>query len=87
MPLYHLVGALDPLEEKDITKRINDGLPETLGEWIRADGLTHLKIKLNGDNLDWDVGRVVGSLQELRDQLGELVDGANLPRQNLLSLR
>jgi L-alanine-DL-glutamate epimerase-like enolase superfamily enzyme len=60
MPLYHLVGALDPLEAKDIPKRLNDGLPETLGEWIRADGLTHLKIKLNGDNLDWDVERVVG---------------------------
>lgn len=59
MPLYHLVGALDPLEEKDITKRIGDGLPETLGEWIHADGLTHLKIKLNGDNLAWDVDRVV----------------------------
>jgi L-alanine-DL-glutamate epimerase-like enolase superfamily enzyme len=60
MPLYHLVGALDPLEEKDIVKRVNDGLPETLGEWIRADGLTHLKIKLNGDNLNWDVERVLG---------------------------
>jgi L-alanine-DL-glutamate epimerase-like enolase superfamily enzyme len=60
MPLYHLIGALDPLEEKDIAKRLNDGLPETLGEWIRTDGLTHLKIKLNGDNLDWDVARVVG---------------------------
>lgn len=60
MPLYHLIGALDPLEDKDITKRIGDGLPETLPEWIRADGLTHLKIKLNGDNLKWDVERVVG---------------------------
>lgn len=60
MPLYHLVGALDPLEDKDIAKRLNDGLPETLGEWVRTDGLTHLKIKLNGDNLDWDVERVMG---------------------------
>ena len=34
MPLYHLIGALDPLEDKDIAKHINDGLPETLGEWI-----------------------------------------------------
>lgn len=59
MPLYHLVGALDPLTEADITTRINDGLPETLPEWIAADGLTHLKIKLNGDDLDWDVERVV----------------------------
>ncbi len=59
MPLYHLVGALDPLTDGDIEKRINDGLPETLPEWIAADGLTHLKIKLNGDDLDWDVQRVL----------------------------
>jgi len=59
LPLYHLVGALDPLEDNDLEKRIGDGLPETLAEWIRADGLTHLKIKLNGDNLAWDVQRVV----------------------------
>jgi len=60
IPLYHLVGALDPLTEGDIAQRIGDGLPETLGEWIAADGLTHLKIKLAGDDLDWDVQRVVG---------------------------
>lgn len=59
LPLYHLVGAVDPLTEADITTRLNDGLAETLPEWIRQDGLTHLKIKLNGDNLDWDVDRVV----------------------------
>ncbi len=60
LPLYHLVGALDPLTDADITQRIDDGLPETLGEWILADGLTHLKIKLNGEDLDWDVERVLG---------------------------
>jgi L-alanine-DL-glutamate epimerase-like enolase superfamily enzyme len=60
MPLYHLVGALDPLTDADVEKRIGDGLPETLGEWIKADGLTHLKIKLNGDDLAWDVERVLG---------------------------
>jgi L-alanine-DL-glutamate epimerase-like enolase superfamily enzyme len=60
MPLYHLVGALDPLVDSDINQRLNDGLPETLGEWIVMDGLTHLKIKLNGDDLPWDVARVVG---------------------------
>lgn len=59
MPLYHLVGAVDPLLEEDIPNRLNDGLAETLPEWIVQDGLTHLKIKLNGDNLDWDVERVV----------------------------
>lgn len=59
MPLYHLVGALDPLSDGDIESRIGDGLPETLAEWIAADGLTHMKIKLAGDDLAWDVDRVV----------------------------
>ncbi len=59
MPLYHLIGALDPITEADIKTRLNDGLPDTLSEWIVADGLTHLKIKLNGDDLAWDVERVV----------------------------
>ena len=59
MPIYHLVGALDPLTDEDISERLNDGLPETLPEWILADGLTHLKIKLNGDDLEWDVTRVL----------------------------
>ncbi len=60
MPLYHLVGALDPLTDADIETRVDDGGPETLGEWILADGLTHLKIKLSGDDLSWDVERVAG---------------------------
>jgi L-alanine-DL-glutamate epimerase-like enolase superfamily enzyme len=60
LPLYHLVGALDPLFSQDVLKPVGDGLPETLGEWVLFNGLTHLKIKLNGDDLGWDVGRVVG---------------------------
>jgi L-alanine-DL-glutamate epimerase-like enolase superfamily enzyme len=59
LPLYHLIGALDPLEPADIKNRVGDGLPETLPEWIACNGLTHLKIKLNGDDLAWDVQRVV----------------------------
>lgn len=59
MPLYHLVGALDPITEEDVVRRINDGLPETLPEWILYNGLTHIKIKLNGNDLQWDVERVV----------------------------
>src|SRR5262249_7922254 len=38
MPLYHLVGALDPIEESDIRQRVGDGLPETLGQWIAFNG-------------------------------------------------
>jgi len=59
LPLYHLVGAVDALEDADIKQRVNDGLPETLSEWINFNGLTHLKIKLNGDDAKWDVERVV----------------------------
>ena len=59
LPLYHLVGALDPLTPGDVVSRPADDLPVTLGEWIHADGLTHLKIKLAGDQLDWDVARVL----------------------------
>jgi len=59
MPLYHLVGAVDPILSEDIRQRIGDGLPETLPEWIQTNGLTHIKIKLNGDDLRWDVERVL----------------------------
>jgi L-alanine-DL-glutamate epimerase-like enolase superfamily enzyme len=59
MPMYHLVGAVDPIVEADITKRLNDGIPEALPDWIRHNGLTNLKIKLNGDDLKWDVERVL----------------------------
>lgn len=60
MPIYHLVGALDPLTEADVTKKLTDGLPNTLGEWIAYNGLTHIKIKLAGDDFAWDVARVLG---------------------------
>jgi L-alanine-DL-glutamate epimerase-like enolase superfamily enzyme len=59
MPLYHLVGAVDPIIDADIQKRINDGLPETVPEWTNYNGLTHFKIKLNGSDLTWDLNRVL----------------------------
>jgi L-alanine-DL-glutamate epimerase-like enolase superfamily enzyme len=59
MPLGHLISAIDPIEAADNTKPIRDGLPETLPEWIRYNGLTHLKIKVNGDDLKWDVERML----------------------------
>lgn len=58
LPLYHLVGALDPITGSDIARRLNDGLPETLPDWIRYNGLRRIKIKLAGNDLDWDVKRV-----------------------------
>jgi L-alanine-DL-glutamate epimerase-like enolase superfamily enzyme len=59
IPLYHSVGALDPLTSADVKTPISDGLPETLGEWINYSGVDHIKIKLNGDDLGWDLNRVL----------------------------
>lgn len=67
MPLYHLVGALDALSTVEVTRPLADGLPETLGDWIMADGLTHLKIKLAGDDLAWDIDRVTSVEQVARE--------------------
>ena len=58
-PVFHSVGASDPLEAADVRERIDDGLPNTLEEWIPHDGLTCFKIKLNGGNADADVERIV----------------------------
>ncbi len=57
--LYHSVGGVDTLTDADITRRLSDGLPETLPEWIRYNGLHHIKIKLQGDDLKWDIDRTV----------------------------
>lgn len=59
LPLYHLVGALDPLTLADNTHPLEDGLPNSLEEWIEKDGLTHFKVKLNGGDIAWDVDRVL----------------------------
>ncbi|PYV15459.1 MAG: hypothetical protein DMG21_15000 [Acidobacteria bacterium] len=59
LAVFHSVGASDAILESDIQHRIGDGLPETLAEWIPANGLTHFKIKLDGNNLAWDVERVL----------------------------
>jgi L-alanine-DL-glutamate epimerase-like enolase superfamily enzyme len=59
LPLYHLVGAVDPIMPEDVVKPVGDGLPENLPEWIRYNGITHIKIKLNGDDRKWDLDRVL----------------------------
>ena len=59
MALYHSVGSSDPIVASDIRIRIGDGLPETLPDWIRYNGLLRIKIKLAGNDLKWDLERVV----------------------------
>jgi L-alanine-DL-glutamate epimerase-like enolase superfamily enzyme len=57
--LFHSVGGLDVVTPEEQKEKINDGLPETLAEWIRYDKLQRIKIKLQGENLEWDVARTV----------------------------
>lgn len=59
IPVFHSVGGLDALEAGDVKTPVGDGLPETLDEWIRRDGLVRLKIKLQGDALSSDVERTL----------------------------
>ena len=59
MPLYHLVGAVDSIFDADVKQKVGDGLPETLPEWIRFNGLRNIKIKLNGEDPKWDRDRVL----------------------------
>ena len=56
--MYHSVGASDALSAGEVKKAVGDGLPETLEEWIPYNGVTAIKIKLNGADLGWDVDRV-----------------------------
>ncbi len=58
-PVFHSIGASDPLEDSDVRHRLDDGLPNTLDEWIRRDGLIRFKIKLNGGDLAADLDRIV----------------------------
>jgi len=57
--VFHSIGASDPLEAADVRHPLDDGLPNTLEEWIRRDGLLAFKIKLNGGNLAADYERVI----------------------------
>ena len=60
IPVWHLVGGLDPLEKDDLKgDEPDDGYPIHLREWIKNDGLNCLKIKLRGNDQDWDYQRLV----------------------------
>ena len=59
LPVWHLVGGLDPLTEDELTgTEPDDGYPVLLTEWIREDGLDCLKVKLRGNDAEWDYERL-----------------------------
>src|SRR5262245_8201696 len=57
--MFHSVGGADAVLPSELKERLNDGMPETLAEWIKFNGLTHIKIKLQGEDLKWDIERTV----------------------------
>ncbi len=60
LPVWHLVGGLDPIEENQLNgSEPDDGYPVLLRDWIDRDGLNCLKIKLRGDDAAWDYDRLV----------------------------
>jgi L-alanine-DL-glutamate epimerase-like enolase superfamily enzyme len=60
LPAWHLVGGLDLLDETQLTgKEPKDGYPVILTEWMKTDGLKCLKVKLRGNDQDWDYQRLV----------------------------
>jgi L-alanine-DL-glutamate epimerase-like enolase superfamily enzyme len=59
LPVWHLVGGLDPLDAADLDgSEPDDGYPVLLRDWIARDGLDCLKIKLRGDDQAWDEARL-----------------------------
>jgi hypothetical protein len=57
--IRHTVGGLDPISKTDLPddKRVNDGLPETLEEYIEEDGIRFFKVKVSG-NVEADLERM-----------------------------
>jgi L-alanine-DL-glutamate epimerase-like enolase superfamily enzyme len=60
LPTWHLVGGMDKLDASELDgTEPRDGYPVHLGDWIDRDGLKCLKVKLRGNDADWDYGRLV----------------------------
>jgi L-alanine-DL-glutamate epimerase-like enolase superfamily enzyme len=55
VPISHTVGGVDPLTAGDVE---DDAIP-ALETWIRRDGVRSFKVKLKGQDLDWDASRIV----------------------------
>ncbi len=66
---WHLVGGVDPLAPAQLTgSEPDDGYPVLLPDWIERDGLKCLKIKLRGNDAEWDYRRMVrvGEISDAR---------------------
>lgn len=60
MSAWHLVGGKDLIDKDELTgNEPDDGYPVLLADWIERDGLKCLKVKLRGDDAEWDYNRLV----------------------------
>jgi len=60
IPVFHLVGGLDILRRGDVAPDApQDGVPNSLDDWIARDGVFCLKVKLRGRDLEWDIERTL----------------------------
>jgi len=60
MVAWHLVGGKDPLDASELTgEEPKDNYPVLLSDWIKQDGLKCLKVKLKGNDKNWDLERLV----------------------------
>ncbi|MEE3258964.1 MAG: enolase C-terminal domain-like protein [Candidatus Latescibacterota bacterium] len=68
--IRHTVGLVDPIRSADIAaaERLDDGLPQSLEEYITLQGIRYLKIKIGGDP--------VADYDRLAD-IAALLDGVN----------
>jgi len=53
----HTVGLVDPISDADVETPVNDGLPETLEQYLEHDGIRYLKVKVAGAQDD-DIARL-----------------------------
>ncbi len=73
VPIFHLVGGLDKLTRAEVDDTDpDDGLPNSLDDWIAAQGMHCLKVKLRGHDLDWDVERMLAVYRIGMEELGKL---------------
>ena len=58
LPVFHLVGGLDKLWRDEVSsEEAKNALPLSLEEWIEREGIFCFKIKLRGNDIEWDVNR------------------------------
>jgi len=72
LPARHTVGMVDPLTQADIPpdERLDDGLPQSLEEYVSKTGVRYIKIKV-ANNLEHDLERIKTIAQIVEQHRGD----------------